>query len=368
MRILGGSASRPSPRTSLFATRSFPAREGDHGPLEEPIELSSGGEADHRRPPVLRSDRFGGLRPSSVRRDPAGLLGGLAQPVLVSGAERPEGPRPDRADGRPLPRWPPRVGRASRLAALRTLRDRRSALAPGVSVLFPVPFEHRELPLAEVRAPRPAPPGRGETPIAAPGLSEGSPRDDRPAPRGYLLRDGGDGRGGHPRRVFAGTAGPPGGRLPRGSCSRREDERDSQVGTEGPRARAYDGLQASHQEGVRARPTQIRTDDLRGTPRPHSCGAPLRGRPRGHEGESDRLPGNGKENRFVQGGQGGPRGHGKGPSHGGESDRGYPRDARGDPRIPDRPRHRDGPLRGAGEGNRDSTLLPLRHRGDKSAR
>src|SRR5438132_710045 len=63
MRILGGSASRPSPRTSLFATRSFPAREGDHGPLEEPIELSSGGEADHRRPPVLRSDRFGGLRP-----------------------------------------------------------------------------------------------------------------------------------------------------------------------------------------------------------------------------------------------------------------------------------------------------------------
>src|SRR5438876_12074773 len=28
MRILGGSASRPSPRTSLFATRPFPAREG----------------------------------------------------------------------------------------------------------------------------------------------------------------------------------------------------------------------------------------------------------------------------------------------------------------------------------------------------
>src|SRR5256885_2573994 len=28
MRILGGSISRPSPRTSLFATRPFPAREG----------------------------------------------------------------------------------------------------------------------------------------------------------------------------------------------------------------------------------------------------------------------------------------------------------------------------------------------------
>src|SRR5438309_1331941 len=368
MRILGGSASRPSPRTSLFSPRARSPRGRDHGPREDSIELSSGGEAYHRRPPVLRSDRFGGLRPSSVRRDPAGLLGGRAQPVHVSGAERPEGPRPDRADGRPLPRWPPRIGRASRLAALRTLRDRRSALAPGVSVLFPVPFEHRELPLAEVRAPRPAPPGRGETPIADPGLSEGSPRDDRPAPRGYLLRDGGDGRGGHPRRVFAGTAGPPGGRLPRCSCPCGEDERDSQVGTEGPRARAYDGLQASHQEGVRARPTQIRTDDLRGTSRPYSAGAPLRSRPRGHESESDRLPGNGEANRFVQEGQGSPRRHGTGPSDGGESDRGYPRDARGDPTIRDRARHRDGPLRGAGEGNRDPSVLSLRHRGDKSAR
>src|SRR5437667_8504281 len=251
MRILGGSASRPSPRTSLFATRSFPAREGDHGPREEPIELSSGGEADHRRPPVLRSDRFGGLRPSSVRRDPARLLGGLAEPVHVSGTERPEGARPDRADGRPLPCCPPRIGRASRLAALRTLRDRRSAFAPGISVLFPVPFEHRELPLADVRAPRPAPPGRGETPIADPGLSEGPPRDNRPAPRGHLLRDGGDGRGGYPRRVFAGTAGPPRGRLPRGSCPRGEDERDSQVGTEGPRARAHDGKQESPQRSAR---------------------------------------------------------------------------------------------------------------------
>src|SRR5204863_4418648 len=210
---------------------------------------------------------------------------------------------------------------------LRTLRDRRSALAPGISVLFPVPFEHCELPLADVRAPRPAPPGRGETPIADPGLSEGPPRDNRPAPRGHLLRDGGDGRGGYPRRVFAGTAGPPRGRLPRGSCPRGEDERDSQVGTEGPRARAHDGLQASHQESVRARPTQIRTDDLRGTSRPHSAGAPLRGRPRGHEGESSRLPRNGEEDRFVESVQGGPRRHGTGPSDGGESDRGYPRDA-----------------------------------------
>src|SRR5205807_9264022 len=148
------------------------------------------------------------------------------------------------------------------------------ALAPRISVLFPVPFEHRKLPLTGVRAPRPTPPVRGQAPIADPGLPARPPRDDRPAPRGHLLRDGGDGRGGHPRRVFAGTAGPPGGRLPRCSCSRREDERDSQVGTEGPRARAYDGLQASHQEGVRARPTQIRTDDLRGTSRPYSAGAP----------------------------------------------------------------------------------------------
>src|SRR5437667_717677 len=101
MRILGGSASRPSPRTSLFATRSFPAREGDHGPREEPIELSSGGEADHRRPPVLRSDRFGGLRPSSVRRDPAGLLVAFAEPVPVSATERPEGADPDPQTGGP---------------------------------------------------------------------------------------------------------------------------------------------------------------------------------------------------------------------------------------------------------------------------
>src|SRR5213076_527605 len=78
MRILGGSASRPSPRTSLFATRSFPAREGDHGPREEPIELSSGGEADHRGPPVLRSDRFAqtdGL--SRAARLELGVLRGL---------------------------------------------------------------------------------------------------------------------------------------------------------------------------------------------------------------------------------------------------------------------------------------------------
>src|SRR5437667_11090199 len=175
MRILGGSASRPSPRTSLFATRSFPAREGDHGPREEPVDLSSGGEADHRRPPVLRSDRFGGLRPSSVRRDPARLLGGLAEPVHVSGAERPEGARPDRADGRPLSCCPPRIGRASRLAALRTLRDRRSALAPGISVLFPVPFEHYELPIVNVRATPTAPPGRWETYIANPRSSNGRP-------------------------------------------------------------------------------------------------------------------------------------------------------------------------------------------------
>src|SRR5437016_14653106 len=219
MRILGASGLPTESRDKPFRQAPVPRAGRDHGPREDPIELSSGGEAHHRRPPVLRSDRFGGLRPSSVRRDPAGLLGGLAQPVHVSGAERPEGARPDRADGRPLSCCPPRIGGASRLAALRTLRDRRSALAPGISVLFPVPFEQCALPLADVRAPRPAPPGRGETPIADPGLSEGPPRDNRPAPRGHLLRDGGDGRGRYPRRVLAGTAGPPRGRPPRGPCT-----------------------------------------------------------------------------------------------------------------------------------------------------
>src|SRR5438132_7675539 len=47
-----------------FRHAHVPRAGRDHGPREEPVELSSGGETHHRRPPVLRSGRFGGLRPS----------------------------------------------------------------------------------------------------------------------------------------------------------------------------------------------------------------------------------------------------------------------------------------------------------------
>src|SRR5437879_11263532 len=64
MRILGGSAPPTESEDKPFRHAPVPRAGRDHGPREEPVELSSGGETHYRRPPVLRSDRFGGLRPS----------------------------------------------------------------------------------------------------------------------------------------------------------------------------------------------------------------------------------------------------------------------------------------------------------------
>src|SRR3989304_630737 len=51
-----------------------------------------------------------------------------------------------------------------------------------------------------------------------------------------------------------------------------------------------------------------------------------------------------------------------GPPPRGDAERGPARDARGDPPVPDRPGRRLGPVRGAGSGDRDPAVLPVRER------
>src|ERR1700704_3638512 len=152
----------------LFGGRPLPALGATHGPQEDSIEFSRRCETNHRRPPFLPSDRGGGIRPPSFRRNPARLLANLGQPLHLSGTEGSERPRPDRADGWPLTRQPPRIGCAPRFASLGTVRAGRSTAPPRVPVLFPVPFERRQLPLADLRAPRAASPFGRKTPNAIP--------------------------------------------------------------------------------------------------------------------------------------------------------------------------------------------------------
>src|SRR5438552_2228108 len=122
MRILGGSASRPSPRTSLFATRPFPAREGTmaRGKSRSNFRVvAKRNIEDHQSfdPTGLEAfsiHRFDGILPDYS-------VASLSRYTSRARKDLKALDRIARTDG--LSRWPPRIGRASRLAALRTLRD-----------------------------------------------------------------------------------------------------------------------------------------------------------------------------------------------------------------------------------------------------
>src|SRR5207248_9160222 len=87
-------------------------------------------------------------------------------------------PAPPRTDRWLVSRRPTGTRRPPRHAPVGTLRNRGSAAAAFVPSLFPVPAEHRQLPPAQLRTARSAPPRGREAPVGDPGVSAGPPTDD----------------------------------------------------------------------------------------------------------------------------------------------------------------------------------------------
>src|SRR5205807_3197685 len=180
-------------------------------------------------PSDLRSDRVRGIRASSIRWNLAGLLGRGPESVRGPVPEGSRCPGPPRTDRWLVSRRPTGTRRPPRHAPVGTLRNRGSAAAAFVPSLFPVPAEHRQLPPAQLRTARSAPPRGREAPVGDPGVSAGPPTDDGSKARGHVLRDRGDGRERDARRLRTGTPGPSSGRVLPRPGRRRADERGRNV-------------------------------------------------------------------------------------------------------------------------------------------
>src|SRR5205809_260111 len=326
----------PAPeRQAFWSGAHSPSAEGLLASIDRP-ELSRTGQTDRPGPSDLRSDRVRGIRASSIRWDLAGLLGRGAEPVC---GPVPEGPRclgPPRTDRWPVSCRPTGTRRPPRHAPVGTLRNRGPEAAAFVPSLFPVPAEHRQLPPAQLRAPRSAPPRGREAPVGNPGVSAGPPTDDGSKARGYLLRDRGDGRERDARRLRTGAPGPSSRRVPPRPGRRRADERGRDVRAEGPSGVSHDGVQTEDQEGVRPRPTEVRANDLCRTPRRNPPGPPHRGRTEGPPRKPGGLRGDREENRSRDAGEESPRADGTRSPNGRSPHRRHPEDARGDPDVSDR--------------------------------
>src|SRR6266705_521658 len=353
-RVLG-----PSWRPEVFSAQRRSTAGGDHSQDESGPFVPEARPTNLERLSIVSPDARGLVRPARVRWPVARLHDSVRAAFCADDAEAPQGPRSVRPAGRILPEREARARRPPRDAPDRALRHRGSSTAVDPPDPLPVSNEHRELPVAELRAVRPTHAGGRKAAGRCPAISEGPSRDPRSPPRRHLLRGGRDGRAGNSRFVLEGAARTPRECIPRRAASCSPDERRGEVGTRPVREDPRRRVQAPHQDGLRPRPDEVCADDLCGTPRENPDRALARGGPRRLEGEPNPTPGGREGNRCVEDTPRGPRGNRAGPSDCGLAHRGHASDARGNPTVRGGPRHHRRPVGGPGAGNRDAPLLPL---------
>src|SRR3990170_495144 len=210
-----------------FCARPRCRPHGGHIPRGSPIEGREGGPASAVGVPP--DDRVRG-RPPPVRRPAPRLHEALRPPA--GRADRPPAPCPGGGRGELEADGPraARDGRPPRDADVRAGRPRGPPRARGPAVVLPLPPERPQLPVARLRAARPAPPRGRAPPGPGSAVPPRLPGDREPPAPGDVLRDGGDGGPWDRGPVRAGAAGAPreglaGGATPRGAGERDRRQR-----------------------------------------------------------------------------------------------------------------------------------------------